>query len=106
MTSPKPTRTAALIVAAGCLVLAACPARRAGPVPVAPPKPLASGVGVESVVLHKEDVKDLAAGDVLQLPYILWGGDVATFLANGGESTREGSIFAKHGLKLNLVRGD
>src|SRR5262245_1713893 len=106
MTSPKPTRTAALIVAAGCLVLAACPARRAGPVPVAPPKPLASGVGVESVVLHKEDVKDLAAGDVLQLPYILWGGDVATFLANGGESTREGGIFAKHGLKLNLVRGD
>src|SRR5205823_13478603 len=105
MTSPKSTRIAALIVAAGLLVLVGCRARVA-PVLAVPPKPTVSGVAIESVSLHKDDVKDLAVGEVLQLPYILWGGDVATFLANGGESTKEGSLFAKQGLKLTLVRGD
>jgi ABC-type nitrate/sulfonate/bicarbonate transport system substrate-binding protein len=55
---------------------------------------------------RKADVKDLALGDELEVPYILWGGDVATFLANGGETTAEGSAFRKQGLKLRLARGD
>jgi ABC-type nitrate/sulfonate/bicarbonate transport system substrate-binding protein/outer membrane protein OmpA-like peptidoglycan-associated protein len=42
----------------------------------------------------------------LRLPYILWGGDFATFHANGGLSTKSGTIFDKQGLKLNLVKGD
>lgn len=48
-------------------------------------------------------VKDTAT---LRVPYILWGGDMATFHANGGLSTRGGSIFAQQGLKAKLVNGD
>lgn len=42
----------------------------------------------------------------LQLPYITWGGDVATFHANGGLQTASGSIFDKQGLKFNMKAGD
>ena len=41
-----------------------------------------------------------------QTPYITWGGDVATFLANGGLTTKPDSIFGKAGLNLKLVAGD
>ncbi len=51
-------------------------------------------------------VGEVAAGDVLEVPFILWGGDVATFHANGGLTTKPGTIFAGHGLKLNLAAGD
>src|SRR2546423_1603286 len=47
-----------------------------------------------------------AADEVLQVPCILWGGDVATFHANGGLDTKDGSLFAKHGLKIKLFRED
>jgi ABC-type nitrate/sulfonate/bicarbonate transport system substrate-binding protein len=54
------------------------------------------------------DVKvgDVQKADVLQVPFILWGGDVATFHANGGLDTQAGSIFQKQGLKLKLKPGD
>jgi len=42
----------------------------------------------------------------VQVPFIVWGGDVATFHANGGLSTKSGTIFNKQGLSLNLVPGD
>lgn len=42
----------------------------------------------------------------LQVPYITWGGDVATFQANGGLQTQSGSIFDNHGLNLKLTPGD
>ncbi len=42
----------------------------------------------------------------LQVPYITWGGDVATFLANGGLETKPGSLYAQHGLKVKLLPGD
>jgi hypothetical protein len=42
----------------------------------------------------------------LQVPFITWGGDVATFLANGGLTTRTGSNYNKLGLKLRLTNGD
>ena len=45
-------------------------------------------------------------GDALRVPFILWGGDMATFFGNGGLRTTEGSIFAKQGLILDLVPGD
>lgn len=45
-------------------------------------------------------------GAVLQVPFILWGGDVATFHANGGLETQAGTLFQKHGLKVKLTRGD
>lgn len=42
----------------------------------------------------------------VQVPYIIWGGDAATFYANGGLETKSGSIFQKQGLNLNLTPGD
>jgi len=42
----------------------------------------------------------------MEVPFITWGGDVATFLANGGLTTRPGTIFADQGLSLKLVNGD
>ncbi|MCP4194042.1 MAG: hypothetical protein GY768_25825 [Planctomycetaceae bacterium] len=40
------------------------------------------------------------------VPYITWGGDVATFLANGGLQTTPDSTYGKMGLKLKLTPGD
>ena len=45
-------------------------------------------------------------GGALQVPFIIWGGDMATFYANGGLKTKSGSIFQKQGLNLNLTPGD
>lgn len=42
----------------------------------------------------------------LVVPFITWGGDMATFYANGGLATRPGSLFARQGLNLKLVPGD
>src|SRR5262245_28093999 len=67
--------------------------------------------------VHAEDpfgkkVGEVAVGDVkpapaYDLPFLTWGGDVATFLANGGDKqTRDGTLLAKQGLKFNLVPGD
>ena len=43
---------------------------------------------------------------VLQVPFITWGGDVATFYANGGLTTKPGTIYAAQGLNLKLTPGD
>ena len=59
-------------------------------------------------------VGDVKKADVLQVPFIYWGGDVATFLANGdlktkyddGLTTKPGSTFAGLGLNLRLTKGD
>lgn len=42
----------------------------------------------------------------MEVPFITWGGDVATFHANGGPTTQSGSIYDKMGLDLKLVNGD
>ncbi len=41
-----------------------------------------------------------------ELPYITWGGEGATFYANGGLKTKPGTIFAKQGLNVTLTKGD
>ncbi len=51
-------------------------------------------------------VKPVASAKTLQVPYITWGGDMATFYGNGGLKTKSGSVFQKQGLDLNLVPGD
>ncbi|MFN0058185.1 MAG: ABC transporter substrate-binding protein [Planctomycetota bacterium] len=51
-------------------------------------------------------VQDVKAGPIISVPYITWGGDVATFHANGGLETKAGSIYDQLGLKLKLVPGD
>jgi ABC-type nitrate/sulfonate/bicarbonate transport system substrate-binding protein len=70
---------------------------------------LAAG-GSSAQELFSKRVGEVKPGDVkpgvLEVPYILWGGDVATFLANGGKETKPDSIFGKMGLKLKLVDGD
>ncbi|MFA4845625.1 MAG: ABC transporter substrate-binding protein [Patescibacteria group bacterium] len=45
-------------------------------------------------------------GTSTQVGFIAWGGDYATFYGNGGLRTRADTIFAKHGLNLQLVAGD
>jgi ABC-type nitrate/sulfonate/bicarbonate transport system substrate-binding protein/outer membrane protein OmpA-like peptidoglycan-associated protein len=42
----------------------------------------------------------------IQVPYITWGGDVPTFVANGGTTTTKDSLYGKAGLNLKLVNGD
>jgi ABC-type nitrate/sulfonate/bicarbonate transport system substrate-binding protein len=52
------------------------------------------------------DVK-VDAKDSIDLPFLTWGGDVATFMANGGkDKTMPGSTFDKLGFKFNMVNGD
>ncbi len=51
-------------------------------------------------------VGPVKAQSPLEVPYITWGGDVATFLANGGTTTAPGSIYQQLGLNLKLVPGD
>jgi ABC-type nitrate/sulfonate/bicarbonate transport system substrate-binding protein len=48
----------------------------------------------------------VAKATTVQVPYILWGGDVATFLANGDLKTKPSSIFQQAGLDVQLVQGD
>lgn len=51
-------------------------------------------------------VKPVAGGDTVVVPFITWGGDAATFYANGGLETNSNSIYGKSGLKLKLKPGD
>jgi len=56
-------------------------------------------------------VGDVTVGPVadsgpIQVPYLTWGGDVASFYANGGLKTTPDSINGKLGLNLDLVPGD
>jgi hypothetical protein len=45
-------------------------------------------------------------GEVLEIPFVTWGGDVATLDGNGGLLTVPGSIFDRLHLKLRLSLGD
>ncbi len=51
-------------------------------------------------------IQPVAAGTNISVPYITWGGDVATFLANGGLQTEAGSIYQAAGLQMQLSPGD
>ena len=42
----------------------------------------------------------------VQLPFITWGGDLATILANGSQKATSAGIFADLGLSFKLVRED
>jgi hypothetical protein len=59
----------------------------------------------ESLV-GKVDVGVVANTPITQVPFITWGGDVSTFVANGGLTTTPQSIYSKSGLNLKLVPGD
>ena len=59
-----------------------------------------------SSLVGNVSVKPVAGTTQLQVPFITWGGDMATFYANGGLQTKSGTIFQKQGLDLKLVPGD
>lgn len=68
---------------------------------------------VSSVSLAEQKFADLVGPVGVQdvqsdtnIPYITWGGDVATMLANGGLTTQDGSIYQKQGLNITLTKGD
>ncbi len=73
---------------------------------------LAVGVGEgKAEPSFKSLVGNVTVGNVnqtkpLTVPYITWGGDMATFYANGGLQTSAGTIFAKQGLQIKLTPGD
>lgn len=51
-------------------------------------------------------VREVTSTATVQVPYIFWGGDFATFHGNGGLTTKSGSLFDQQGLKLKLAAGD
>ncbi|MBW1807267.1 MAG: ABC transporter substrate-binding protein [Deltaproteobacteria bacterium] len=51
-------------------------------------------------------VSNVTKKSPMEVPFITWGGDIATFYANGGLKTKPGTIFAKLGLNLKLTPGD
>lgn len=59
-----------------------------------------------SDLIGNVSVRPVSSSQSLQVPYITWGGDMATFYANGGLKTQANTIFKKQGLDLNLVPGD
>ena len=72
---------------------------------------LTCGVVQGQVSSFKSRIGDVTVRDVTQtrplsVPYITWGGDMATFYANGGLATQPDSIFARQGLDLKLTPGD
>lgn len=54
----------------------------------------------------KVNIGTVNASGPIQVPFIVWGGDMATFYANGGLTTKSGSIFQKQGLNVALKPGD
>src|SRR5439155_20616734 len=42
----------------------------------------------------------------VRVPFITWGGDLPTIVANGGLATRAGSIYKELGLSLELSKQD
>ena len=63
-------------------------------------------VGTSDGKARAPAVKVSAQTSPLSVPYITWGGDMATFYANGGLVTKPGTIFEKQGLNLKLQPGD
>ncbi len=59
-----------------------------------------------SSLVGKVPVEAVRTGGTIEVPFITWGGDVATFHANGGLKTKAGTLFGGHGLNLKLVPGD
>ncbi len=66
-----------------------------------------SGAGERfSDLVGRVRVGNVAQTTPMQLPFITWGGDFATFHANGGLKTKPGTIFHKQGLNFQMVPGD
>jgi len=68
----------------------------------------ASVVAKESFqeLVGKVKVGPVSSTAEVQVPFIVWGGDVATFHANGGLKTKAKTIFNQQNLNIKLVPGD
>jgi len=79
----------------------------AGPRKVGPDKVIGARLPAESNPGDPSVVgKKVGLNQVVEVPFIFWGGDVATFHANGGMDTKPNSLLDKHGLKVKLTPGD
>lgn len=70
--------------------------------PSSPSTPATPAAGARRQV----DRGKVVTGDAIRVPYILWGGDIATFHGNGGLKTTENSIFHDNALVVELVDGN
>ena len=59
-----------------------------------------------SQMIGNVSVGNVAETTPWQLPVILWGGEAATWYANGGTTTTSDSIFGKSGLSFKITPGD
>lgn len=59
-----------------------------------------------SQLIGNVPIQPVKSTDVLEVPYLTWGGDVAAFWVNGGLNTAAGSYYADQKLKLKFVSGD
>jgi outer membrane protein OmpA-like peptidoglycan-associated protein len=59
-----------------------------------------------SELVGQQQTAKVKNAQVLEVPYLTWGGDEAFFYANGGLETQKNSIYDKLGLKLKFVKGD
>ena len=66
------------------------------------------GAGAQSFgeLVGSVSVGPVKDGGAVEVPFITWGGDVATFYANGGLKTAEGSLLQRQGLNVSLRPGD
>ena len=67
---------------------------------------VAGGQEKFSRLVGEVSVQDVRETTPIKVPFITWGGDVATFHANGGLQTAAGSTYQQMGLKLQLTPGD
>ena len=67
-----------------------------------------TSVGQEqfSQTVGQLSVKPVKNQQPIEVPFITWGGDAATFHANGGLDTKSGTIYDGMGLKMKLTNGD
>jgi hypothetical protein len=87
-----------LNLALRCLIATAC-------IAIEPPNIQAQGEDFRASI-GSPAIGPVSKSKELQLPYITWGGDVATFHANGGLQTTQGSIFAQQGLSFDMQPAD
>jgi len=87
-----------LNLALRCLIATAC-------IAIEPPNIQAQGQDFRASI-GSPAIGPVSKSKQLQLPYITWGGDVATFHANGGLQTTQGSIFAQQGLSFDMQPAD
>ena len=87
-----------LNLALRCLIATAC-------IAIEPPNIQAQGQDFRASI-GSPAIGPVSKSKQLQLPYSTWGGDVATFHANGGLQTTQGSIFAQQGLSFDMQPAD